>query len=196
MASKPFTRGGITYPSQAAYRRALAAREGFASRAARAKVVKAERQLQKLSAPQRQARSRALGAVSLIRQGAPVKKALETAGTTRSSLLKYGGDAVKREGRAITVAAADTLPRRMRVLRPDGVRFETVLSSQDASRLSAYWAAVKEYVRRGDPGALQQFEGASVTVKGQKVPLITDRETLNRMVAAGELDFEDLYELG
>src|SRR5690348_445473 len=35
---KPFTRGGITYPSQYAYRKAIAARAGFTSPAQRAKA--------------------------------------------------------------------------------------------------------------------------------------------------------------
>lgn len=42
---KPFTRGGITYPSQQAYRQALAQSKGFAGRAERDRAIKVQKQL-------------------------------------------------------------------------------------------------------------------------------------------------------
>lgn len=192
--AKPFTRGGITYSSQAAYRKALAARQGFASRAARTKVVKAERSLASLTKSQRQARGRVLDALSLIREGVPINKAVERAGTTRSSLARYGGDAVRREGGRLVISDTDTLPRRMKVVTPDGVRFETLLSGRDARIVGQYSADLKRYLLTGDASLLRKWQGVTVTARGKQVPLASDPADLQDLARAGELDFDDLYE--
>src|SRR2546423_15700078 len=90
----PFTRGGVTYPSQAAYRKALAAREGYTSRAARAADVKSVRLLESLTSSQKKSRANALRAISLSREtGLPVSKAARAAGVSLDTVRKYGGEA-------------------------------------------------------------------------------------------------------
>jgi hypothetical protein len=187
---------GLQEVRQGEYRRALAAVEGYASRSARAADVKAARQLESLTARQKSARTNVLRAISLSREtGLPVSKSGRVFGVSLDAIKKYSGDAIERRGGKWVVGDSDRLTRRMVVLTPEGPSLEIIRSSRDASLLGRYYNALKEYARTGDRSALQEFAGRSVTVRGQKVELITDPETLNNLARAGVLsDIESVSE--
>jgi hypothetical protein len=192
----PFTRGGATYPSQAAYRKALAAREGYTSRAARAADVKSVRLLESLTSSQKKSRANALRAISLARAtGQPVSKSARVFGVSLNTVRKYGGDAVEKRGGTYFARGTDTLTRRMVVLTKEGASLEIIHSSKDASLLGRYYNAVKEFAKTGDAGVLREFEGKTIKVRGQTMTLITDPGTLTDLARAGVLsDIESISE--
>jgi hypothetical protein len=196
MAGKLFTVAGITYPSQYAYKKSLASRGGFPSVSARAAFVNIERSLQKLTGPQRTARNKALEVVSLVRRDKfSLSEALKVVGTSRETVKKYAPGALeKREGRYV-VTSADVIPRKMRFVTEEGIQSGFVSNSRDASTLGRYFAEVKHFKETGDASGLKEFEGRAVTINGQRVKLITDPEALRTLAAAGELDFDELYDL-
>lgn len=188
--------GGFEKVNQGAYRRALTALKGYTSRAARAADVKAVRQLGSLTARQKSARANALRAISLSREtGLPISKSARVFGVSPDTVKKYGGAAVEKRGGKWFAGDTDRLTRRMTVLTPDGPSLEVIHSSKDASLLGRYYNALKEYVRSGDRSVLQEFAGKTITVRGQKVALVTDPETLNNLARAGVLsDIESVSE--
>ena len=57
-----------------------------------------------------------------------------------------------------------------------------------------YWNAVHRYLSTGDASRLVNFRGKHITdAQGEKFPLLTDREELDRLGSAGVLSFESLY---
>jgi len=190
----PYTVGDVDYPSRYAYDKARALSSGYTSvrqfRADRAAEVAIER----LSSAGRHARDRALEVVSRMREGKSLTDAARDAGTTVKSVLRYAGTAISKEHGRYAVRAEDTLTRRLLVPYADGPQFETIRNSKDATLLSRYWSAVKEWRSTGDDSLLKPFEGKTITVKGQKVTLVTNSEDLAILERGGELDFPDLYE--
>ena len=82
----------------------------------------------------------------------------------------------------------------IRIPAVDGMRSIAVRSSRDASLVGEYWNAVHRHVARGDSAALEQFENVRITtVTGERVSLLTDVNTLDRLAAAGVLSFESIY---
>src|SRR5262249_57574808 len=69
-------------------------------------------------------------------------------------------------------------------------------NSREASKLAAYWRAVDHYLRTSDDLPLQMFRKRKLRVRGNTwLPFVTDLEILDQLARAGELSFEDLYEL-
>jgi hypothetical protein len=120
--------------------------------------------------------------------------AAREAGTTTKSVLKYAGSAITKENGRYGVKPEDTLTRRILVPYSDGPQFATIRNSKDATLLSRYWTAVKEWRSTGDDSLLKPFENKTVTVKGQLVKLLTDPEELSILERGGEFDFVDIYE--
>ena len=65
----------------------------------------------------------------------------------------------------------------------------TIHGSKQASRLGRYMSAVGRYLRTGDTGALDEFEG----LKLQGYSLITNPETLSSLAQGGALQLDDIY---
>jgi len=188
----PYTVRGITYPSQYAYRKALAAERELSVHAYR-NVVRAERTFEKLGERGSSAYSRVLDALSYIRRGTSATEATRMAGTTTKTLFKYGGDAVAREGRRIVARPEDSLFRLMRVPTDSGVVETYVHGSREASLVSRYWNAVRYYDETGDFSGVAALAGKKVTVNGRKVKLPTDRRAVDRLILSGEADIPDIY---
>lgn len=93
--------------------------------------------------------------------------------------------------------AAKRTDRLLRVLQritPEG-KVEVALSdSRQATALGRYWNAVELYRDTGDPSRLKEFEGEYIIdAAGNRLPLLTDLQTLDRLGSAGVLSFETLY---
>jgi hypothetical protein len=90
----------------------------------------------------------------------------------------------------------DRLYRRMRFLDELGRIDVEVASAREATKLAQYWAAVDHYARTGDTRPLRRFERMRLRLRDKSVRrFVTDPAVLDRLALAGELSFEDLYEL-
>jgi hypothetical protein len=99
----------------------------------------------------------------------------------------------KRKGRWV-VTYSDRLLRVLVVLTRDGLREFAVRDSRQASVLAEYWDAVQRYLQRGDDLVLRKFRGVRIeAADGESIPLLTEREELDRLGNAGVLSFESLY---
>lgn len=195
MASKPYSIAGREYPSQYAYRKALAQSKGFAGVSAYQTNRTAERTLEKLSGSGKRAYHRALEAVQKARtQGLSLSQAAKQSGTTVKSVQKYANSALTKQGNTYQVKEHDFLARQMRLVTPDGVERVLIRDSREASLLGRYYNALQKFQETGDASVLKAFEGKTVTVRGEKVTLVTDPSTLNNLSRAGELDIPDVYE--
>ena len=79
----------------------------------------------------------------------------------------------------------------MRIIaRGIGPIFVDVRTEAEASDVGSYWNAVRHFVRTGDDSGLSYFEGVRIG----EYELETDLQEIEYWAAAGELEFEDIYE--
>ena len=141
-----------------------------------------------------QAQRRAIKAVALMREGHSRAEAARRAKTTPRTIQKYARPAIRRRAGTYAARPTDQLPRRMRVLSPQGVVSVEIRSSRTASMLATYWAAVVHYLHSGDRSRLRPFDGRAFRAGGTRYPYVTDPALLDRFAEVGEVQFEDLYE--
>lgn len=110
-------------------------------------------------------------------------------------VIRLGKSALrKRKNGQYAAKPTDTLLRMLAIPTPEGVREVAIRSSEQASRLGKYWAAVQRYLQTGDSSALKRFHRKSINdASGKKVALILDTAQLDRLGSAGVLTFESLY---
>lgn len=142
------------------------------------------------------AKRRATRALALMRKGQSLTRASRAAGTTPRTVLKHAAKRLERSkaGRFV-VRRADQRVRSMRFLAPDGLIAVDVRGSDSASRVAEYWNAVHRYLKTGDRTALNRFKGQRLQSRGQRLPFITDPQLIERLAYAGEVRFEDIYQL-
>ncbi len=150
-----------------------------------------------LRSPEREARGRALDALSKMRSdGLSLQAAARAAGTTVNAVKRHAGPALERTGSGrIRAKESDRLVRSLNFPTETGIIGLDVRDSRSAKRISAYWHAVQRYLETGDDFQLRRFRGKSVRVNKQAHAFITDTAMLDRLADAGELSFDDLYEL-
>lgn len=195
---KSGTVAGITFTSERQYRNALARAKGFTSWSQQQKQVRNVRSAEdvgKLRPAEREARSRALDALSRMRtDNLSLKAAAREAGTTVNAVKRHAGNALgKTSGGQFRAKRSDRLIRSVRFPTETGSIGLDVKDSRSASRIAAYWNAVKRYIETGDAAGLRRFRGKVVRVNKRGYPFITDTKALDRLADAGELDFDDLY---
>jgi len=83
----------------------------------------------------------------------------------------------------------------MRFLSVDGIVAVDVRGSDSASRVGEYWNAVHQYLKTGDATKFKRFRGKYLQSGGKRRPFITDLDLLERLAHAGEVKFEDIYQL-
>jgi len=83
----------------------------------------------------------------------------------------------------------------MRFLSSEGIVAVDVRGSESASRVAEYWNAVHQYLKAGDGTKLKRFRGKYLQSGGKRHPFITDTHLLERLAHAGEVRFEDIYQL-
>jgi hypothetical protein len=81
----------------------------------------------------------------------------------------------------------------MRLLTSDGEAIVTAVDSETASIIGDHWNAVRTYIRTGNYEPLEIFIQRFVHVEEGDFELLTHLPTLNRLVRAGALNFQDLY---
>jgi len=140
---------------------------------------------------------KALSVLSRMRHGESLYAAARAEHTTPDAVQRQVGVALRRDHRGRYVSTpSDRYVRRMKFLDTRGVVIVEPANSREASKLAAYWAAVDHYLRTGDDRLLRPFRRKLLRVRGKiQLPFVTDLNTLDHLARAGELSFEDLYEL-
>lgn len=211
MARPPITRArpytpssgkvaGITFTSERQYRNALARAKGFTSwsqQQEQTRKVRSAGDLSKLRPAEREARGRALDALSKMRSdGLSLQSAAKASGTTVNAVKRHVGSALERaDSGRIRAKTSDRLVRSLNFPTETGMIGLDVKDSRSAKRIASYWNAVKRYTETGDTSGLRNFRGKSVRVNKRAYAFITDTGTLDRLADAGELAFDDLYDL-
>jgi len=190
---------GVTFTSERQYRNALAREKGFGSwyQQQRApKPVRTPEAAARLTPAEREARSDALNALSLMRHGKSLSHAAKDAHTTPNAVQRYAGTALTKDARGHYVAKSrDKLYRPMHFLTANGRITLDVRDSRTASTIARYMNAVRAYISTGNDLQLPAFRGKSITVGGTKYAFITDLDVLDELGERGELAWEDLYDL-
>jgi hypothetical protein len=138
---------------------------------------------------EREARTRALRALSAMRQGGSISKAARENGVTPRTIKRYAGSALvqDRPGGRIRATKSDRLVRYVQIPGPDGRIEMTAHGSREASKVARYKAAVNRLLA-GDLSALAPWHGRKIA----GVELITDGRTL-KALAQKELLPYSLY---
>lgn len=145
-----------------------------------------------LTATQHAAHDAMLDGLGFLRSGkaSSASAAAEMAGTTLSSMKKYGGSALQREANGrYSVMPADRLLRPIRVISTDGTTESFVRGSRVASTVGRHANAVKRFLDTGETQQLREFEGKRVA--GHE--LETREEVLEEMARRRDLDWVSLY---
>ncbi len=110
-----------------------------------------------------------------------------------STFLRNVGGVVRQQkpGGRYHALAGDKFRRDLQIPTALGPLAVPIYGSKNAKEISNYLNAVAFYLRKGDASRLRRFKGK--TVRGQKVELITDPETLSSLALAGALQFDQLY---
>ena len=156
-------------------------------------VVRSAAELARLHPLEREARGRALDALSRIRKGASLRRAAFDAATTPPTVRRYAGSALRREGRRWRATLSDRLFRQMRWIVETDVITMDVTDSRTASRIASYWNAVRDYVETGSTRQLQTFRGKTIRVQKRAFFFVTDTRVLNQLARRGDLSFETIY---
>jgi hypothetical protein len=192
----------MTFPSFRQYQNALAQAQGFPSwrqQLQAPKPVHSKAEHEALRPASKATHTRALEALSLMRgRGLPIKQAAKEVGTTVEAVLKYAGSALGRGARGgYTPRPYDHLFRQLRALTPSGVESIEVRDSRSASLLSRHANAVRRYLETGDTHLLREFRRKAVHSykRGYRLLSDLDAELIDQFAKAGEISYEDLYDV-
>lgn len=152
-----------------------------------------------ITLPDRQAfaRDRALEALNLMREdGLSLTAAANRVGTSRRTMLKYAGRALEKNDRGIWMPKPwDRIIRRMQFPTPSGLEVLPIQDSRSAKKVGRYWTAVRRYLLEGKADRLAEFRSESIQVNGELHQFVTETRILDRLALAGEVRFEDIYEV-
>src|SRR5579864_7752915 len=188
---------GKTFRSERQYRNALARQKGFRSWRAQRRVpapVYTEKRLAALRPSARQARDRALHALSLMRrEKLSLAQAARRENTTPETVWKYAAPALLRtRGGRIGAKPADRFLRHLPIATADGLKKDVrIRGSRTASLIGEYWNAVGVFRDTGEEEPLRKF--TDFFPAGVRV--LTDPTAIEALARRGELDFEDNYDL-
>lgn len=153
--------------------------------------------LDALTSAKEDAYYRVLDALALSRRDKlSATKAARVSGTTVKTMRKYAASAVEMRGGRYYVTPSDRLPRRMRMLTPQGEVVVRTTSSRTATRIADYNNAMRTHVLTGDLTEVKPFENKTVRSGGKVHTFATDRRTIDRYVRAGGVHFVDIYVRG
>jgi hypothetical protein len=143
-----------------------------------------------------QARSSALHALAKMRrENLSLAEACRLEHIKPSTFLRNVGGAVRQEkpGSRYRAISGDRFRRDLQIPTVLGPIAVPIYGSKNATEISDYLNAIALYLRKGDESRLKRFKGKTVGVRGRKIELITDPETLSSLALAGALQFDQLY---
>lgn len=146
---------------------------------------------------EREGYHKALRVLVRMRHGESLSTSTRAEHTTPDAVRRYVGAALSRDQRGrFRAAPTDRFVRRMKFVDARGIHVVEPANSREATKLAAYWAALDHYLRTGDDRQLRRFRRMLLRTRNKlKLPFVTDLDTLDHLARAGELSFEDLYEL-
>jgi hypothetical protein len=136
-------------------------------------------------------REQALSALSLMRrEKLSLKEAANRLDISPSVVLRHAKDGLKRSISGNYYAKpSDNILRPIKFLTEQGIISVNVSDSRDATLVSKYMAATKNYLSTGKESFLAPFRGKRL---GQYA-FVTDPDILDTLADAGELDFDSIY---
>ena len=149
-----------------------------------------------LTAEQQDLWRRSAHAVTQMRnEDISLQRASRESGIDQGTVLQLAGSALRKNARGRYEAkSSDRLLRVLAIPTREGVGEIATRDSRQASQLATYWVAVQRYLESGDASGAVEFEGIYITdADSAQVPLLTDRDELDRLGSAGVLSFESLY---
>ncbi len=122
-------------------------------------------------------------------------KAAREHGISPKTVRRYAGSALRKGSRGTYRArATDTILRALIIPTPEGLTEIATRDSRSASIVAEYANAVQVFLQTGDDSELRPFRGEHIIdAEGNRIPLLTDLDELERLGAAGVLSFESLY---
>jgi len=122
--------------------------------------------------------------------------AARESGTTPRTMKKHLGRTLeKSESGYYEAKPTDRLLRRLRFLTPDGQITIDTRSYHTAEKIARYWNAVDAFLRTGKTTDLVDFRGKGIRIGSRLYLYVTEPRVLRRLALAGEVRFEDLYDL-
>ena len=135
-------------------------------------------------------------AVSLMRsKDLSASAAARATGISRNTLIHRGRSALKKlDNGRYAAKRNDHLFRPVTVVSHEGPVEVATSDSREASIAGKHSSAVERYIYTGDDSALRRLPRKYIIdAQGNRVPLLTDPDELDRLGSAGELSFESLY---
>ncbi len=203
MAAQRDARGRFTAKSQealtSAYRQRTerSARHGYSLSRSRGHGTRAVPMWQTRQVYDRETYRRSLDVLRRMRHGESLYQAARAEHMAPDTVLRYAGSALTRDaGGRYHAKPSDHLYRRMKFLDEQGLIAVEVANSREATKLAEYWNAVDHYLRTGDTSLLRRFARIRLRLRDKSVRrFVTDADRLDLLARAGEVSFEDLYEL-
>lgn len=200
LLTRPRTGDELFAPSDRATRRQL--RKSASTQAVLPKRPRTPTRVRrKQSSHHRKASAQTLGArvsqvVGLMRrEHLSLAQAAKRVGISARVVVRESGTSLQRlpNGR-YRARASDRLLRVVRIPTADGIRDASLRNSKDTSLIGEYWNAVHGYLAKGDTAGLDRFRGRHITAAdGERIALLTDHDSLDRLGSAGVLSFESMY---
>lgn len=145
---------------------------------------------ERLRPSQREAYHRSFEVVAeMRREGVSLRLASQRAGISPSTVHRYAGDLLVKEGRRYHPTPSDRSYQRMSALSTDGLRDVDTRGSRTRSLIGSHWNAVNRFGATGDVAVLRRFEGKRVA----GVELTTDPDQIEEYLRRGEMDIDDIY---
>ncbi|HET6274550.1 MAG TPA: hypothetical protein VFE16_01265 [Candidatus Cybelea sp.] len=145
---------------------------------------------------QRESLQKAAHVLSAMRsEKISLAKAAREHAISPKTVRRYAGSALRKSSRGTyNVRASDTILRPLIIPAPGGITEIATRDSRSASIVAEYANAVQVFLQTGDNSELRPFRGEHIIdAEGNRIPLLTDLDELERLGAAGVLSFESLY---
>ncbi len=133
--------------------------------------------------------------VTRVREGVSLKSASAEYGVDPRTVLRFGGSALRKDGRGRHAAkVSDNLLRVLNVPVHGGSVEVAVRGSRAATAVSERLHAQRYFAETGDDSKLLALKGTTILdASGREVPFLTDLDELERLGNLGLLSFQSIY---
>lgn len=132
---------------------------------------------------------------TMRREEISLRRAAREHGVSPKTVQHYAGAALRKTAKGTyKVRARDTMLRPLVLPTSGGLAEVVTRDSRSTSMAAEYSNAVQVFLQTGDDTELQRFRDQVIAdADGNRIPLLTDLDELERLGAAGVLSFESLY---